>query len=124
MMSRSLSAVAVIAAALAPTSTFAQAEGVWVSTAPVYDLVQLRVKSSQVSVKDFTARTEAIRSCREAVKLGKDLDAAVTRSNLTRSSQLPPQLRPILRDVPAGQATPVLSEDGTVLHVLVVCSRA
>jgi len=33
-------------------------------------------------------------------------------------------LRPVLKDLPNGMATPVLTEDGKALHVLVVCSRS
>ena len=66
----------------------------------------------------------AISSCEEAVELGKALDAKVERKSFVHASELPPQLRTVLKDLPNGMASPVLSEDGSVLHVLVVCSRA
>ncbi|MDP5104517.1 MAG: hypothetical protein NWP98_11375 [Erythrobacter sp.] len=122
MLNRVIPALAVLVTALAPASGFAQAERT--SPLPNYNLVQLSVAASDMAAADFQTRTAAIRSCGDAVKLGKDIGAEVNRSNFTHASELPPQLRPMLKDLPNGTASPVLSEDGTVLHVLVVCSRA
>ena len=113
---------AMLAAALAPTAATAQAEQS--STLPNYNLVQLSVAANAVTVDEFQARTMAISSCGEAVKLGKAMDAKVERKRFVHDTELPPQLRPVLKNLPNGMATPVLSEDGETLHVLVVCSRA
>jgi hypothetical protein len=113
-------AVAALTMALAPAAAFAQQ----LSSQPNYNLVQLLVPASRMAPQEFQARTAEIRSCGEAVKLGKELGAEINRSNYTQAHQLPPQLRPMLKDLPNGTATPVLSEDGSVLQVLVVCSRA
>jgi hypothetical protein len=66
----------------------------------------------------------AINSCADAVKLGKAMDAKVERKRFVHATELPPQLRSVLKNLPNGMASPVLSEDGSALHVLVVCSRA
>lgn len=122
MPHRLIPAVAIFAAALAPASAIAQAE--IRSSLPNYNLVQLSVAASAVPADEFQARTLAIRSCGDAVELGKALDAKVERKSAVHATELPPQLRPLLKDLPNGIASPVLSEDGSSLHVLVVCSRA
>jgi hypothetical protein len=38
-------------------------------------------------------------------------------------ARMSPLLRSIVADLGVSEAMPVLSEDGTMLHVLVVCSR-
>lgn len=119
---RLIRATAMIAAALAPFAATAQTERA--SALPDYNLVQLSVAASAVPIDEFQARTMEIGSCSDAVKLGKAMDAKVERKAFVHASELPPQLRPVLKDLPNGMATPVLSEDGKVLHVLVVCSRA
>ena len=122
MPHRLIPAAAMLAAALAPAAVFAQAEVT--SPLPNYNLVQLSVAASAVPIEAFQARTMAISDCGDAVKLGKVLGAKVERKTFVHASELPPQLRPVLKDLPNGMATPVLTEDGKVLHVLVVCSRA
>jgi hypothetical protein len=82
------------------------------------------VTSAQIAPADFEAQTAAIRSCGEAKALGKTLNARVKLKRFVHETELPPQLRPIVRDLQTGTSTPVLSEDGAVLHVLVVCNRA
>lgn len=122
MPHRLIPAAAMIAAALAPVAATAQDERA--SPRPDYNLVQLSVAASVVPIEQFQARTMAITSCGEAVKLGKTLGAKVERKAFVHASELPPKLRPVLKDLPNGMATPVLTEDGKVLHVLVICSRA
>lgn len=121
-MSHRLIRAAVLAAALAPAPAFAEQEGT--SALANYNLVQLSVAASALPIEQFQTRTLAIRSCGEAVELGKALGAKVERKSFVHASELPPQLRPVLKDLPNGMASPVLSDDGSVLHVLVVCSRA
>ncbi len=117
-----LPAIAAFAGALIPAAVLAQEERV--SSLPDYNLVQLSVAASAVPIEEFQSRTMAINSCGEAVKLGKALGAKVERKTFVHATELPPQLRPVLKDLPNGMATPVLTEDGKALHVLVVCSRS
>lgn len=111
-----------LAAALAPAAALAEQERS--SPLPNYNLVQLSVAASAVPIEEFQARTMEINSCGEAVKLGKALDAKVERKAFVHATELPPHLRPLLKNLPNGMASPVLSQDGATLHVLVVCSRA
>jgi hypothetical protein len=111
-----------LAAALAPAVALAEQEST--SPLPNYNLVQLSVAASALPIEQFQTRTMAISSCGEAVELGKALGAKVERKSFVHASELPPQLRTVLKDLPNGVASPVLSDDGSVLHVLVVCSRA
>ena len=122
MPHRLFPAAAILAAAFAPVSAAAQEERT--SPLPNYDLVQLSVAASAVPIEEFQTRTMAINSCRQAVTLGKAMDAKVERKRFVHATELPPQLRPVLKNLPHGMATPVLSEDGATLNVLVVCSRA
>ncbi|QDH34191.1 hypothetical protein [Porphyrobacter sp. YT40] len=122
MLHRLAPVAAMLAAALAPTAAAAQTEQS--STLPNYNLVQLSVAANAVSADEFQARTMQISSCGDAVKLGKAMDAKVERKRFVHDTELPPQLRPVLKNLPNGMATPVMSEDGETLHVLVVCSRA
>ncbi len=122
MPNRLCPALALVALALVPTSAAGQQERI--SPLPSYNLVQLSVASVQVAPAEFKAQTAAIRTCTEAMELGKNLNARVERKRFVHLSELPPQLRPVVKGVPTGQATPVLSEDGSILHVLVVCNRA
>lgn len=117
-----LPVIAAFAGALIPAAALAQEERV--SSLPDYNLVQLSVAASAVPIEEFQSRTMAINSCGEAVKLGKALGAKVERKTFVHATELPPQLRPVLKDLPNGMATPVLTEDGKALHVLVVCSRS
>ena len=122
MPHRLFPAIAVVAAALAPAVATAQQESA--SPLPNYTLVQLTVAASAVPIEEFQTRTMAISSCNDAVKLGKAMDAKVKRKRFVHATELPPQLRPMLKNLPNGMASPVLSEDGATLHVLVVCNRA
>lgn len=122
MPHRLIPAVAMLAAAFAPTAALAEQEST--SSLPNYNLVQLSVAASAVPIEEFQTRTMAINSCADAVKLGKAMDAKVERKRFVHATELPPQMRPVLKNLPNGMASPVLSEDGATLHVLVVCSRA
>ena len=113
---------ALIAATLVPFAALAQEERN--SPVPSYNLVQLSVAASAVPIEEFQTRTMAITSCSEAVALGKAMDAKVERKRFVHATELPAQMRPVLKDLPNGMASPVLSEDGQALRVLVVCSRA
>ncbi|NCP13366.1 MAG: hypothetical protein GW858_04280 [Sphingomonadales bacterium] len=123
MPHRLIPAAAMLAAALVPAAALGQTD-VRISPLPDYNLVQLTVSASAVPADEFQTRTMEITSCKDAVNLGKALGAKINRSNFTKAGQLPPQLRPLLKDLPNGMASPVLSEGGDMLHVLVVCSRA
>ncbi len=123
MPHRLIPAAAMLAAALAPAAALGQTE-VLTSPLPNYNLVQLSVAASALPIDEFQTRTMAISSCSDAVKIGKALGAKVERKSFVHASELPPQLRPMLKDLPNGMASPVLSEGGEMLHVLVVCSRA
>jgi hypothetical protein len=122
MLYRLIPAAVIAAAALAPA--VAVAEQGTSSTLPNYHLVQLSVAASAIPIEEFQTRTMEIDSCGDAVKLGKALGAKVERNRFVHATELPPQLRPVLKNLPNGMASPVLSEDGSTLHVLVVCSRA
>lgn len=126
MLRHFIIAPALAGCALLSAGALAQSERA--SSLPSYNLVQLSAWSSQVEPKDFRAQSAAIRSCGEAVKLARESGRQVTRERFVHPSELPPPLRPILRDVLTGQAAPVLSEgvlgeDSSALHVLVVCNR-
>lgn len=123
MPHRFIPAACILAAALVPASALGQTD-VRGTTQPNYNLVQLSVMATAVPIEEFQARTMEISSCGDAVKLGKALEAKVERKRFVYATELPPQLRPVLKDLPNGVASPVLSEDGETLHVLVVCSRA
>ncbi len=122
MPNRIFSKLALVAFAIAPMS--AAGQELRMSPLPSYNLVQLSVASAQIAPASFEAQTAAIRTCGEALELGKTLGARVERKRFVHLSELPPQLRPVVQGVPTGQATPVLSENGSILHVLVVCNRA
>lgn len=113
--------LALAGAAIIPAAASAQQERS--SPLPSYNLLQLSILSSQVALEDFEARTGAIRSCGEAVKLAKSQGWQAERKRFVHESELPPALRSVVRDVPIGQATPILSKDGSAFHVLVVCNR-
>ncbi|MEQ8412208.1 MAG: hypothetical protein RIC51_12650 [Erythrobacter sp.] len=121
MRLRLLPALTVAAAILLPATASAQQERA--SPLPSYTLVQLSAKASQVAPADFEALSEAITSCSEAVRLANSQGWQAQRKRFVHQSELPPVLRPVVQDVPTGKATPVLSERGEALHVLVVCNR-
>lgn len=115
-------ALAATIGAIAAAGASAQQERM--SPRPNYNLVQLSVKSAEVAPEEFKTRTEAIRSCDQAVKLAAELDAQVTRNAYVRADQMPTELNAILKDLPTGQATPVFTNGGEVLRVLVLCNRS
>ena len=119
---RFVPAIAALALTLVPAAANALQERE--SPLPNYNLVQLSVAASAIDIAEFQTRTMAITSCGDAVKLGKALDAKVERKRFVHATELPPQLRPVLKNLPNGVASPVLSDDGSALHVLVICSRA
>ncbi|WP_298468337.1 hypothetical protein [uncultured Erythrobacter sp.] len=122
MLTRLVTTSALITAAIAPAALSAQQERT--SPVPRYDLMQLSVETAEVLPADFKAKTEALRSCNDAKNLGKALDAKVTRNRFVRASALPDEVQDLLTEIQVGQATPVFSADGTVMRVLVLCSRA
>ncbi|WP_296722140.1 hypothetical protein [Erythrobacter sp.] len=122
MAKRLVSVSAGILASIAPAVAIAQP--VRQSPLPSYSFVQLSVASAQIAPAEFQSVTAAIRSCNEAKALGEALGAKVTRHKFVHQSELPPQLRPVVEQVQRGRSTPVLSEDGSALHVLVVCHVA
>jgi hypothetical protein len=117
-----LGALAAATAATAAAGASAQQERM--SPRPNYNLVQLSVKSAEVAPGEFKTRTEAIRSCDQAVKLAGELGAQLTRNAYVRADQMPAELNAILKDLPTGQATPVFTDGGEVLRVLVLCNRS
>lgn len=122
MLIRFAPAIAALTIALAPAAATAQQERI--SPLPNYNLVQLSVAAGTVPADEFQTRTMAITSCGDAVKLGKAMGAKVERKTYVHATELPPRLRPVMKNLPNGMASPVLSDGGSALHVLVVCSRA
>ena len=122
MLNRLAAAAALIAATLAPVGALAQ-QGRSTSV-PAYTYVQLTVNTAAVAPAEFKDQTEAIRSCDDARKLAGTLNAQVNSGRSVSAAQLPPQLRPILAETPAGRATPVLAEGKLLMHVVVVCQRS
>lgn len=120
---RTVAGCSLVAAGLAPALVGAQTD-VRSSNVPGYHLVQLEVAKSVVSLEAFEASTGAIASCEDAGDVARELDAAFTRNRFVRASQLPDALQEILAELPAGKATPVFSNDGETLRVLVLCARA
>lgn len=114
--------VAAAALIAAPLALSAQSD-VRTSSVPTYHLVQLSVQSGQVTPEDFKARTEAIQSCEDASEVAQSIGADFVRNRHIRATQMPEDLQDILKDLPAGEATPVFSKDGQVLRVLVLCAR-
>ena len=88
-----------------------------------YHLVQLSIKADQIPLEEFRAKTEEIRSCRDATDLAKSLGAEVKRDRFVPSWDLPVELRMTLAELPTGHATQVFSEDISVMRVIVICSR-
>ena len=119
----SLSAACILAAiALVPAALHAQNGRS--SPVPRYDLMQLSVELGDISVPEFKAKTEAIRSCRDAKEVAKSIGADVKRNRFISASALPPDLKDALRELSAGEATQVFGGDGKTVRVLVLCNRA
>ena len=122
MLIRLVPAAALIAATLAPAAI--SAEEVRTSSVQVYELTQVSVNASAIAPAEFEEKTQAIRSCRDARQLAKEIGARVQRDNFVRATALPSELQPILAETPTGRASPVMVEDGAALHVFVVCGRS
>ena len=121
---RLTSALVTIAAAFAPFTASGQSSPeARSSTNPSYHLKQLSVATAEIPLEEFKAKTEAIRSCLDANKLAKELDADVKTDRFVPSWDLSDDLRDALRDVPTGHATEVFSNDPSVMRVLVICHR-
>ena len=119
----SLGAACILAAtALVPAALHAQNERA--SPVPRYDLMQLSVELRDISVPEFKAKTQTIRSCRDAKEVAKSLGADVKRNRFISASALPPDLKDALRELSAGEATQVFGGDGKTVRVLVLCNRA
>nr|WP_298896749.1 hypothetical protein [uncultured Altererythrobacter sp.] len=88
-----------------------------------YSLMQLTVKSDQISVEEFSAQTSEIRSCADARALAKELDADIKRDRFVMPHHIPESLKEELSRLPTGQATKVFSADPTVMRVIVICHR-
>lgn len=112
---------ALAAAAIAPASLSAQERS---SPVPAYHLMQLTVQTDEVAPKDFAEKTSNIGSCEDARELAVELGADVKRNRFVRASSLPPMLQNSLKELRAGQATKVFSNDPKVMRVLVLCHRA
>lgn len=117
---------ALVAATTLPSMLAAQQynPGSGVRSSPVarYSLMQLSVPSDHISYEDFSAQTSEIRSCYDAKKLAKELDAKVTRNRYVTASSLPEGVQKALKETPRGEATQVFSADGSVMRVIVICS--
>lgn len=88
-----------------------------------YHLMQLSMKADQIPLDEFRARTEEIRSCSDASDLAKTLGAEVKRDRFVPSWDLPAELKKTLADLPTGHATQVFGEDGSIMRVIIICSR-
>ncbi len=122
MLHRLIPTAAMLAAALAPAGALAQE--VRNSSVPIYELTQVSINASAIAPGAFEAKTQSIRSCRDARQLAKDIGARVTRDSFVRATSLPSELQPVLAETPTGRATPVMVEQGAALHVFVVCGRS
>ena len=121
---RIASALVTIAVAFVPVTAFGQSSPEARSSAnPSYHLKQLSVATAGIPLEEFKAKTETIRSCLDANKLAKELDADVKTDRFVPSWDLSDDLRDALRDVPTGHATEVFSNDPSVMRVLVICHR-
>ncbi len=86
--------------------------------------MQLSVELRDISVPEFKAKTQTIRSCRDAKEVAKSLGADVKRNRFISASALPADLKDALRELSAGEATQVFGGDGRTARVLVLCNRA
>lgn len=111
---------ALAVAAISPTALLAQERA---STGQTYHLMQLTVQKNEVPPKSFAEKTGKIRSCNEARDLADELNADVKRNRFVRASSLPSMLQDALKDLPAGHATKVFSNDPELMRVLVLCNR-
>ncbi|MEM1381959.1 MAG: hypothetical protein AAGH41_15195 [Pseudomonadota bacterium] len=119
MIARFTTALALAATALSPAALSAQ------QSSPVrsYHLMQLTVKSSTVSLADFEEKTQAVRSCGDVKDLIKPLDAQWSRDRFVRDTELPNDIRDMLKDQPTGQSSPILTVNGSYMTIFVICNR-
>lgn len=120
-MIRVLSSAAILLAAMAPAAISAQNERS--SPVPRYHLLQLSVAASETPADKFKTETKTIRTCNGALDIAKTFGADIKRNRLVRASALPGDLQDILEELPVGHATPVFSDDGKAMRVLVLCAR-
>ena len=113
--------LAVAAATVTPSAAIAQ-EGRG-SKQTNYHLMQLTVKSDQISVEEFSAQTSEIRSCVAARALAKEIDAQIKRDRYVMPHHIPERLKEELSTLPTGHATRVFSADPSVMRVIVICHR-
>ena len=99
------------------------AQSAQLSSSPNYHLLQLTVETGKVARGAFETKTEAIRSCGDALQLARELDADVKRDRFIMDHQMPASLRNALRELPTGQATSVFSTDPSLMRVIVLCAR-
>ncbi|AWW75506.1 hypothetical protein CD351_13805 [Erythrobacter sp. KY5] len=125
LFAKSAGAAALLAASIAPVAASAQVvEGARGSFQPSYHLVQLSVALAGMSAEAFEARTKEIASCADAIDLARDIDAEITRNRHVPQERLPGAVQDVLRDLPTGQASPIFSNDGETMRVLVICNKA
>ena len=118
-------AVCGLAAAATFPAAFASAQsdaGVRSSSIPSYHLMQLSLDPEGLEVGVFKAKTEEVRSCKDALQLARSTFAKVNRDRFVRASSLPGELQDILRDLPTGHATPLFTSAGKV-RVMFICNR-
>lgn len=89
----------------------------------VLHLLQLAVPISEDSVEAFETVTSAIRTCKGARQIGQVLNAEIVENQSLPLSNLPREIRELLRDLPTGRATPVFGKAETTMKVLVICAR-
>jgi len=88
-----------------------------------YDLLLLSVDSRKIAYEEFKAKTEAIRSCRDARKLAKSIGGVVQRDRFVPSWDLSMEVREYLSEIPTGRSTQVFGADPSVMRVQVICGR-
>ncbi len=119
-----IGAWAIAAAVLVPTALSAQiVSGARGSNQTSYHLVQLSVNSGAAAAEQFSSKTQEIGSCQDAMNVAQELDTDIRRNRFVRASQLPDQIRDMLKALPTGQASEVFGADGDTLRVLVICNR-
>lgn len=116
-----------LAIALAIPTSLANAQagigGTQFSPVPHYHLMQLEVDTSRVSADEFAARTTALRDCREAKSLAKQIGAKVKRHRFKRATTLPRSLQAVLNELEVGRSTQPFSNDPSRARVIVLCGR-
>ncbi|MEL7217349.1 MAG: hypothetical protein AAGK01_02850, partial [Pseudomonadota bacterium] len=90
---------------------------------PSYYLMQLSVDGDSVSQRDFAAKTETIKSCGDARKVGKEVGADIKRNRFVASWNLNPSMQKMLDGMDTGEASEIVTNDGKTMRVFVICSR-